>query len=111
MKLTRREALEWAGWTGVGLALGSCKSCEPILQQIANRPMRRDITTLADSDPILQAYRSAVTQMKALPAGDRRNWNAQAEIHNEWCTHRNWLFLPWHRVYLWFFEEICRELT
>jgi len=40
-----------------------------------------------------------------------RSWNAQARIHDDFCPHGNWLFLPWHRAYLLYFENICRELT
>jgi len=49
--------------------------------------------------------------MKALPSSDRRNWQNQALIHQNFCPHGNWLFLPWHRAYLYYFEEICRELV
>ncbi|HEX4851760.1 MAG TPA: tyrosinase family protein, partial [Puia sp.] len=27
------------------------------------------------------------------------------------CQHGQWFFLPWHRAYLGFFEEICQTLT
>lgn len=73
--------------------------------------MRRNITTLGSGDATLAAFREAVRQMKALPASDRRNFRNQAQIHQDFCPHGNWLFLPWHRAYLYFFEEICRELT
>jgi len=33
------------------------------------------------------------------------------QIHLNKCIHRNWLWLPWHRVYLLYFERICRKLT
>lgn len=49
--------------------------------------------------------------MKALPASDRRSWQNQALIHQNFCPHGNWLFLPWHRAYLHCFEEICKELA
>ncbi|MHB9363555.1 tyrosinase family protein [Mesorhizobium sp. LNJC403B00] len=35
----------------------------------------------------------------------------QAEIHQNHCPHGNWYFLPWHRAYLYAFEQICRELS
>ncbi|MBC9031049.1 tyrosinase family protein [Sphingomonas sp. JC676] len=49
--------------------------------------------------------------MQALPAGDARNWNKQASIHQNFCPHGNWFFLPWHRGYLLSFERIIRKLT
>jgi tyrosinase len=91
-----------------GLALGGC---ETLLEQIRNRPMRRDLATLPANDPIIDTYKAAVSAMKALPSSDPRNWTRQAEIHLNHCPHGNWFFLPWHRAYLLFFEQICRELT
>jgi tyrosinase len=72
---------------------------------------RRSITTLAVNDPIVESYRTAVKAMQALPASDPRNWTRQAEIHNNFCPHGNWYFLPWHRAYLLAFERICRQLS
>lgn len=73
--------------------------------------MRRNISSLASGDATLVAFREAVRKMKALPSSDRRNWQNQALIHQNFCPHANWLFLPWHRAYLYFFEQICRELV
>jgi tyrosinase len=84
--------------------------CESILDSIKNRPVRRNVTSPAAAADVA-TYRAAVTAMKALPAGDSRNWAKQASIHLNSCPHGNWFFLPWHRVYLNFFEQICRELT
>src|SRR5271165_3972863 len=61
--------------------------------------------------PILASYSKAVDAMQALPATDPRNWRKQAEIHLNHCPHGNWFFLPWHRAYLRYFEEICRDLS
>jgi tyrosinase len=112
MQENRRQFLRQTaigfGWMAVGIDCATFDSC---VQQIANRPTRRDINTLAANDPIVQAYKSAVTQMKALPGTDRRNWNNQADIHANFCPHGNWFFLPWHRWYLSYFERICRKLS
>jgi tyrosinase len=91
---------------------GGCEACLTQIQnQIANRPTRRNIQNLAASDPIITTFKAAVTAMKALPSSDPRSWQSQASIHNSKCTHSNWLWLPWHRVYLVYFERICRKLT
>src|SRR5690348_15895446 len=87
-----KTAMLSAGW----LAIGGC-SFESCLQQIANRPMRKDINSLAANDPIIEAYKSAVAQMKSLPPSDPRNWSNHADIHRNHCPLGNWLFLPWHR--------------
>ena len=110
---SRRRFLQAAVLSGVAVALASCtpQQIRDLLDRIANRPVRRGVNTLAATDPILDAYRTAVAAMKALPPTDRRNWTRQAEIHLNFCPHGNWLFLPWHRAYLYYFEEICRELS
>ncbi len=43
--------------------------------------------------------------------GERKidHWAAQAEVHQWYCTHRNSLFLPWHRSYLYYFEQSLRK--
>lgn len=96
-----------AGLAGV-FALGGC---ETILEKMRNRPQRRDLSTLANNDPIVDTYRDAVRLMKDLPPADPRNWIRQAEIHQNFCPHGNWFFFPWHRAYLLSFERICQELT
>jgi tyrosinase len=109
---SRRGFVRRSAWwmTGLGLApfLGSCESC---FKKIRNRPIRRSLATLDPSDPIIQTYRDAVTAMMALPSTDGRSWQRQAQIHQDHCPHGNWFFLPWHRAYLNYFEQICRELT
>jgi tyrosinase len=111
MKPDRREflgtLLGGAGWA----VLAGCAGQQSCQQIIANRPVRRNVATLGAGHPILTAYASAITQMKALPPSDPRNWTNQAKIHNDHCPHGNWLFLPWHRAYLLYFERICRKLS
>jgi len=55
-------------------------------------------------------YRTAVGKLKALPATDPRNWKTLASIHNSHCPHTNWWFLPWHRAYLFYFEQVCQDV-
>ncbi|MBC8029111.1 MAG: tyrosinase family protein [Pyrinomonadaceae bacterium] len=108
---TRRDFMKGAGALGItGVALWS-GGCESWWKKIKDRPTRRNIANLAANDPIIQTYKDAVAAMKALPAGDGRNWTKQAQIHNDKCVHGNWWFLPWHRAYLFNFEAICRKLT
>src|SRR5262245_59304005 len=72
---------------------------------------RQSLGSLAPDDPILQSYRTAIERMKALPETDPRNWTRQARIHEDFCPHSNWLFLPWHRAYLAAFERIIRQMS
>ena len=107
MEWTRRDILWMTSVSAAGLTV---TGCDELIEAIQNRPIRRNIATLPTNDPIVEAYRDAVDQMRNLPASDPRNWNAQATIHQDFCPHGNWLFLPWHRSYLMRFERICQEL-
>ena len=106
--LSRRDLLKSSSALAVMIATGGC---DKILDEIKHRPTRRNISNLWINDPIIQSYQSAITQMKALPITDPRNWTRQAQIHNDHCPHSNWYFLPWHREYLLYFERICRKLS
>lgn len=84
--------------------------------------VRRDVWTLrADDpwDPITEAFARAVAVMQARPATDPTSWAYQAAIHATFatpppgapwngCQHQSWFFLPWHRMYLYYFERIVR---
>jgi tyrosinase len=102
--------------------------------------MRRNVNTLEPDDTTLQSYATAITNMKALPATDGRSWLSQAYTHGAFddaiidafeesgmtveafialiterawrtCEHGNWFFWPWHRMYLYWFEQIVREMS
>ncbi|HYN98270.1 MAG TPA: tyrosinase family protein [Actinomycetota bacterium] len=81
--------------------------------------VRRDIWRLETAQqwhPVINAYAEAVRLMKTRPASDPTSWTYQAAIHGNavadtWrntCQHSSWFFLPWHRMYLYWFERICR---
>ncbi|OEL38913.1 Polyphenol oxidase, chloroplastic [Dichanthelium oligosanthes] len=70
-------------------------------------------------------YTRAVALMKALPRSDPRSFYQQANVHCAYCTgahrqvgrpdlgvqiHFSWLFFPFHRAYLYFFERIAAKL-
>lgn len=105
------------GLPSFGLTACTEEQLQELIDKIRNRPVRREINSLAPDDPVLESWRVAITEMKALPAGDPRSWVAQAAIHGSVsggfnrCTHGNWLFLPWHRAYLFYFEKICQKLS
>jgi len=61
--------------------------------------------------PVLESYKKAIRAMLALPPTDPRNWYRNALVHALDCPHGNWWFLPWHRGYLGWFEQTCRELS
>ncbi|XP_027338127.1 polyphenol oxidase, chloroplastic-like [Abrus precatorius] len=73
----------------------------------------------------LQNYKEALRRMKALPPSDPRNFTQQANVHCAYCdgayhqvgfpqldfqVHNSWLFFPFHRWYLYFYEKILGSL-
>ena len=60
---------------------------------------------------MLQSYKTAITAMLALPPADPRNWYRHALTHTIDCPHGNWWFLVWHRGYVGWFEQVCRDLS
>ncbi len=88
--------------------------------------VRRNIWNLGTPQdpwhPITVNYALGVRAMQALPISDPRSWQYQSAIHGThlagtpagapWnqCQHATWFFLPWHRMYLFHFENILRSL-
>jgi hypothetical protein len=90
--------------------------------------VRRNIWTLGTAadpwHPTVLAYAQAIAAMQALPPQDPTSWTYQAAIHGQasggtpppgapWneCQHATWYFLPWHRMYLFHFEQIVRRFV
>jgi hypothetical protein len=75
---------------------------------------RRSIWSLQETDPwepYTLAYAKAVDAMRKRPASDPTSWEFQAEIHGTSCQHQTWFFLPWHRLYILWFERIVQALV
>jgi hypothetical protein len=84
--------------------------------------VRRDVWSLQANppwDPITEAYARAVRVMQTRPATDPTSWTYQAAVHGSYqgvpsgatwneCQHQSWYFLPWHRMYVYYFELIVR---
>ncbi|XP_062094883.1 polyphenol oxidase, chloroplastic-like [Humulus lupulus] len=73
----------------------------------------------------LDKFTKAVELMRALPDDDPRSFRQQANIHCAYCdgayeqvgfpnldiqVHNSWLFFPFHRWYLYFYERILGKL-
>ncbi|KAK9150038.1 hypothetical protein Syun_008347 [Stephania yunnanensis] len=73
----------------------------------------------------IERYKAAIAKMKQLDPKDPWNFMQQATIHCTFCNgaffqvnypdkllqvHGNWLFLPWHRYYLYFWERILGKI-
>ncbi|RWR84493.1 polyphenol oxidase [Cinnamomum micranthum f. kanehirae] len=94
-------------------------SCKPVR-------VRRPAQSLKSEE--LHKYKEAVAKMKELSNKDPKDplgWTQQANIHCLYCNgaydqlnsnndpiqmHFSWLFLPWHRWYLYFHERILGSL-
>ena len=102
--VTRRE---FAAATAAVLVAPALSTAQPSDQL----RVRRNVATLGTAHPVMQAYIKGVRAMKALPESDVTSWLFQASIHRTGCAHANWFFLPWHRAYLLYFEEVCRAAS
>src|SRR5215216_6002831 len=92
---------------------------------------RQDVWKLDEWHPTLLWYAKAIAEMQKRPINDPTSWRYQSAIHDYkrdrdpnaspsdvlpstteqqrfWnqCQHNSWFFLPWHRMYLHFFEQI-----
>ena len=65
------------------------------------------------TDPELDALRDAFRAIYDLDrfAEDRRSYNNQALIHQNHCQHGWERFLPWHRAYLYEFEQNLQDFA
>ena len=115
----RRAFLKGAGGAALGLFVAaSLGGCESLLDAIRNRPTRCRLSVgSAALAPHLATYKAGVQAMQALAASNPRSWAAQAGIHGtvaggfNLCQHGTPHFFSWHRAYLFFFEQIIRNLT
>ena len=119
-QISRRSFLTTAGAAASLALLGQTAfQAEPLYA--ASLFVRRNVGGMNAFDPVIAAYRKAVAAMNALPASDHRNWTYQAAIHGTlagppqtaWntCQHGNYFFWSWHRMYLYWFERICRRMA
>ncbi|CAK9162626.1 unnamed protein product [Ilex paraguariensis] len=84
----------------------------------------RPAAHLADAE-YKAKFNRAIQLMKALPDDDPRSFKQQANVHCAYCdgaydqvgfpdlelqVHSSWLFFPFHRYYLYFFERILGKL-
>ena len=102
---------------------------------MAGTRVRQDVWKLSRTDkwhPTLLWYAKAIAEMQTRPLNDPTSWRYQAAIHDYipgsdplatsadaippdadqfWaqCQHVSWFFLPWHRMYLFHFEQIIAD--
>jgi hypothetical protein len=91
--------------------------------------VRRSIGDLIrENSPMIDSLRRGVDVMMQRPMTDKTSWLFQAAIHDiadeeitdplkplahywQQCPHRNYFFLNWHRMYLYYFERILRKAS
>jgi Common central domain of tyrosinase len=83
--------------------------------------LRRNVSSLDPSGPEIAALRRGIEVMQSRPVTDPTSWLYQANIHGTFdrplqpawnsCQHGSWFFLPWHRMYLYYFERILRAAS
>jgi tyrosinase len=116
-KKTRRDFLITLG---SGAAVGLM---QPTLARAFDVPapasaalrIRRDVTSAA-AQKDLDTLRRGVAAMKKLIASnpkDPRGWVLQAYLHGNctqftFCQHGNWYFPAWHRVFIYYFEQLIQ---
>jgi len=97
--------------------------------------VRHDVWKLSKTnkwEPTLLWYAKAIAKMQTRPINDPTSWRYQAAIHDYipgsdplanpadvlpddsdrfWgqCQHLSWFFLPWHRMFLFHFEQIVAD--
>lgn len=80
--------------------------------------VRREVRHLPAGDQALAWYGKAIAVMSKRPSKDPTSWSYQAAIHgthkrplealwNE-CKHGTWYFVAWHRMFVYYFEQIVR---
>ncbi|WP_299618913.1 tyrosinase family protein [uncultured Tateyamaria sp.] len=92
-----------------GAAAGVAAFAPAILRAQGKRVRKNVASPEAAKD--VQSYKDAVAAMLKLPADDPRNWYRVAMVHLMDCPHGNWWFTTWHRGYLGYFEQLCREMS
>ncbi|XP_060211201.1 polyphenol oxidase E, chloroplastic-like [Lycium barbarum] len=92
----------------------------PNVSKVKIRPAAHNVT-----QDYIDKYSTAIQRMKSLDEDDPLNFMQQANIHCAYCNtcyeelgfpgvplqvHCSWLFFPFHRWYLYFFERILGSL-
>jgi len=107
--LNRREFVSAATAATAAVALSGGAAMAQI--QPSAKYHRLNIAAPGFPSRVLDSYKKAIRAMLALPPSDPRNWYRNALVHTVDCPHGNWWFLVWHRGYIGWFEQTCRELS
>ncbi|KAL9234090.1 hypothetical protein vseg_008998 [Gypsophila vaccaria] len=129
---TLASPLKTSDLASCGPAFNGLNCCPPkattivdfVVPPIPNTLRVRPAAHLVD-DQYKEKFFKAISLMKALPSSDPRSFIQQANVHCAYCNgghnqlgfsnldmqvHGSWIFLPFHRLYLYFFERILGKL-
>jgi tyrosinase len=81
------------------------------LERIGAVKTRQDVEHLGAAE--LANLRGAIAELMKLNdwPRDGRNYNSWAQLHGDECPHGWSTFLPWHRMYLWGFEQQLQDIS
>jgi hypothetical protein len=102
---TRRNFLAAAGLAAAGVAAWPTPASAFVQ---ATPRVRRNVKNLDPNGPEIAQLREAFQILEARPSTNVLSWLTQANIHRSSCAHANWWFFPWHRAYLWYFEQVLQ---
>ncbi|KAH1103157.1 hypothetical protein AAZX31_13G225500 [Glycine max] len=75
----------------------------------SNQPLRVRPAAHSVNDDYVAKFERALNLMKNLPSDDPRNFTQLANAHCAYL-HGSWIFFPFHRWYLYFYERILGSL-
>lgn len=110
MSLSRRMFLGGVA-AATAITTSTLSATSAAAQSASQTRIRRDVSHLSVDDKIVTDYAKAVSIMQAgsmpdgTPLPEGLKWENQAQIHQDYCPHGNWFFLPWHRAYVLQFER------
>ncbi len=119
--LSRRSLLKAGAALSVLMATGHASANQSRRPSAPGLKIRKAFNKLSVAE--IESIRAGIQVMKERPASDPTSWWYQANIHGTYttppdelsrktwsnCPHGTYHFLPWHRMYIYYFEKILRE--
>ena len=96
---------------------------DPVTPPVSSRVfLRENVYSLSNNMQTVESYRRGVAVMKTRDVNDPTSWMYQANMHGTFssvpsgtlwnmCRHGSGQFLPWHRMYLYYFERMIRDAS
>ena len=102
---TRRQFVQRFAALPIALSVGAGSAQSQSMR-------RRSLVGTLRNDPNLRAMEQAISVMRGLPADNPLSWEWIRAMHAQrWGQHGSWMFLPWHRAQLHFFERAVARIS